>query len=322
VWAFCGVLLRQLEYLVALARERHFARAAAACYVSQPSLSAAIRKLERELGVPLVLRGRRFAGLTPEGERVLRWAHRILAERDALRHDLSTMRDSLSGTLRMGAIPTALTAASLLTTPFCERHPHVRVSLESLSSREITRRLAEFELDIAMTYLDGEAMGSVRTTPLYEERYLLLTPDDGELADRTVVRWAEVATLALCLLAPSMRNRRILDEIFAAAGAVVVPTIETDTVSALYAHVATHRWSSVIAHAWLYMFGVPDGMRVIRLENPAQTPRVGLVVADRTTEPVLASALLDVARAIDMRGALDRLLHGYLSGPVMNDKGR
>lgn len=117
------MLLRQLEYLVALARERHFARAAAACYVSQPSLSAAIRRLEHELNVPIVRRGRRYEGLTPEGEVVLAWAHRILAEGDALRHELSALGDGLAGTLRLGVVPTALPAASLLTTPFCDRHP-------------------------------------------------------------------------------------------------------------------------------------------------------------------------------------------------------
>jgi DNA-binding transcriptional LysR family regulator len=179
-----AMLLRQLEYLVALARERHFARAADACHVSQPSLSAAIRKLERELDVPIVRRGRRFEGLPPEGERVLLWAHRILAERDALGDDLSAMRGGLTGTLRLGAIPTAMTAASLLTTPFCERHPKARVRLDSLSSREINHRLAEFELDVAMTYLDDDSLLHVRKTPLYEERYLLLTPEDGELATR------------------------------------------------------------------------------------------------------------------------------------------
>ncbi|MER6540105.1 LysR family transcriptional regulator, partial [Streptomyces sp900105755] len=76
--------LRRLEYLVALARERHFARAAAACHVSQPSLSAAIRRLEHERDVPIVRRGRRYEDLTPEGEVVLAWAHRILTEGDAL----------------------------------------------------------------------------------------------------------------------------------------------------------------------------------------------------------------------------------------------
>lgn len=306
------MLLRQLEYLVALARERHFARAAAACHVSQPSLSAAIRKLERELGTPVVRRGQRYSGLTPEGERVLLWAQRILAERDALNEDLSAMRDSLSGVLRVGAIPTALTAISMLTAPFCERHPHARVSIESLSSREITRRLAAFELDAGMTYVDDEHHPGVRTIPLYEERYLLLTPSDGVLADRSLVRWAEVATIPLCLLLPRMRNRRILDGIFAEAGATVVPAIETDTVSTLYAHVATHRWSSVISHAWLHLFGVPPGMRVVPLEAPATSPQIGLVVADSMPEPILARALLDVTRGIDVRGTLEALLHRHL----------
>ncbi|HEY3707773.1 MAG TPA: LysR family transcriptional regulator [Amycolatopsis sp.] len=310
-----GVLLRQLEYLVALARERHFARAADACHVSQPSLSAGIRKLEQELDTAIVRRGHRFEGLTPEGERVLLWAHRILAECDGLRHDLSTMRHSLSGVLRVGAIPTALTAATLLTTPFCERHPHARVSLESLSSREITRRLGEFELDIALTYVDDEELGAVRTFPLYEEHYLLLTPRDGEFATRDVVRWDEVAGLPLCLLGRQMRNRRVLDGLFATAGATVVPAIETDTVSALYAHVASRKWSSVISHAWLHMFGVPPGMRVVPLQEPAHPPEIGLVLADRDPEPILARALLDVTAGADVRGTLERVLARFL-GPA------
>lgn len=224
------------------------------------------------------------------------------------------MREGLSGTLRMGAIPTALTAASLLTTPFCERHPHVRVSLTSLSSREIARRLTEFEIDMAMTYLDDEDdLGEARVSPLYEERYLLLTPSDGALAGRQVARWAEVAALPLCLLAPEMRNRRILDANFRRAGAVAVPAIETDTVSALFAHVATHRWSSVIAHAWLHMFGVPEGMRVIRLERPAREPRVGLVVAGTGPESVMARAVLDIARDLDLREVFDRLTREHLT---------
>lgn len=304
------MLLRQLEYLVALARERHFARAAAACHVSQPSLSAAIRKLEHELDVPIVQRGQRYEGLTPEGEQVLLWAHRILAECDGLRQDLSTMRGSLSGVLRIGAIPTALTVAPLLTTPFCQRHPHARITLESLPSLEITRRLAEFELDIAMTYVDDDSWATA--IPLYQERYLLLTPNDGQFAERESLRWAEAATVPLCLLSRQMRNRRILDEAFAAVGASVVPAIETDTVSALYAHVASRQWSSVISHAWLHMFGVPQGMRVVRLDDPPYAPRIGLVVAGHEPESMLARALVEIARDVDVRGELDRVLARYL----------
>ncbi|MFI6096098.1 LysR family transcriptional regulator [Lentzea sp. NPDC051213] len=300
------MLLRQLEYLVALARERHFARAAEACHVSQPSLSAAISKLERELGVPIVSRGRRFESLTPEGERVLLWAHRMLADRDALQQDLSRMRESLSGILRIGAIPTALPTAPLLTTPFCERYPHVRITLESLSSREIVRGLDEFELDIAMTYVDS----SDRAVPLYEERYVLLTPADEEIASRPVARWADVAALPLCLLTSKMRNRRILDGIFADSGVQPVPVIEADTVATLYAHVATRKWSSVIAHAWLQMFGTPEGMRVVRIEDPRRVPQIGLVTGEQVS--MLARAMLGLTRGLDVRGELDRMLHKHL----------
>lgn len=297
-------MLRQLEYLVALAREGHFSRAAQACHVSQPSLSAAIRKLEHELDVPIVRRGNKFDGLTPEGERVLAWAHRILAERDALRHDLSTMQNSLAGTLRIGAIPTALPIAPLLTTPFCRRHPKARVSLESLSSHDISHGLTEFEIDVGMTYLDGEPLGRVRTFPLYKERYLLLVPRDSDLLDQEPVGWAEAARFPLCLMSEQMRNRRILNEMFAAAGCVVTPAIETDTVSALYAHVASLNWASVISHAWLHMFGVPAGMRALRLQRVGPSPRIGLVTADREPESLLARALLDVARRLDLDGVL------------------
>src|SRR5246127_3195224 len=95
------VLFRQLEYFVALARERHFARAAAACYVSQPALSEAIRKLEQELNVPLVNRDHTFQSLTPEGERLVVWARRILADHDALQQEVSAMRSGLAGRLRL-----------------------------------------------------------------------------------------------------------------------------------------------------------------------------------------------------------------------------
>ncbi|MFJ3670211.1 LysR substrate-binding domain-containing protein [Streptomyces sp. NPDC090106] len=307
------MLLRQLEYLAALARERHFARAAAACFVSQPSLSAAIRRLEHELDVPIVRRGRRYEGLTPEGEVVLAWAHRILAERDALQQELSALRGGLTGVLRLGVVPTAVPVASLLTTPFCERHPRAGVTLHSLSSQEIRTGLAAFELDAAMTYLDDDTLRHVRRLPLYEERYVLLTPSDGPLAGAARARWSQAATLPLCLLNSRMRNRRIIDECFAADGAKAAPAVESDSVAGLYAHLPGGRWSSVISHAWLHMFGVPDGMRVVPLTGPAHGPRVGLVVARSEPESVLAEALLAVAREAGVRDALDDLLRTYLT---------
>ncbi len=118
---------RQLEYLVVLDRERHFGRAADACHVTQPTLSAGIRALETSLGVPLVRRGHRFEGLTPEGERVLRWAQRIVADHRNLTADAERMRGDGVGVLRIGAIPTALPVIAHLTSPFLALHPDTRI---------------------------------------------------------------------------------------------------------------------------------------------------------------------------------------------------
>ncbi len=306
------MLLRQLEYLSALAREGHFGRAAAACHVSQPALSAGIRKLEHELGVRIVQRGQRFQGFTPEGKQVLLWAHRIIAEQDALRDELASMRDGLSGRLRIGAIPTALTVAPLLTAPLRERHPLVTFSFESLTSREIVRRLNEFDIDIGMTYVDGEPLGAVRVAPLYRERYLLLTQDHGVFAGRDSVSWEEAASTPLCLLPPSMQHRRIIDGCFADVGMAVDPVVESDTVSAIYAHIDLMELSSIVPHAWLHRFGVPDGTCVLPLPRTERSCQVGLVLADRDPQPMLARALLETAHQLNIGDELDKTTERYL----------
>ncbi len=155
----CGIS----TYLVALVREEHFGRAAAACHVSQPTLSSGIRRLESEVGFPIVRRSQRYEGLTPEGERVLEWARRILADVDGLDAELDAMRGGLTGQLRIGAIPTSLPSVSLLTTPLSATHPGITVAVYSLNSRQIERGLAEFELELGVTYLDSEPLGGVRT---------------------------------------------------------------------------------------------------------------------------------------------------------------
>ena len=299
---------RQLAYLVALERERHFGRAARACHVSQPTLSAAVRKLEAELGVPLVRRGPRFEGFTPEGERVVRWAHRILADYDGLAQEVSTLHGSLEGVLRVGAIPTSLPGISLLTSPFCERFPRMRVEVLSLSSREIERRLATFAIDAGITYLGNEPLGAVRAASLYRERYVLLSRADGPFAGRATVAWAEAATVPLCLLTPDMQNRRILDTTFRAAGVEVSPTVETNSVSTLASHVL-RGWSSVMAHAWLSLFGVPPGMRAIPLVSPEVQHEIGVVVAEDVEPlPPVTAALVELARRLDMEAELDLLI--------------
>ncbi|MFE7314429.1 LysR family transcriptional regulator [Streptomyces sp. NPDC057555] len=302
------MLFRQLEYLVALARERHFARAAQSCYVSQPALSEALRKLEEELDVLLVRRGRAYEGLTPEGERIVVWAQRILADRDALKDEVDALRTGLSGRIRIGSVPTASGAVSLLTAPFCTAHPLATVEVRAdLRAEEILRQLQNFEIDAGITYVTGEMSDQFQTVALYEERYVLLTGVADDLARRPTATWTEASRLPLCLLTTRMQGRRVLDEVFAGGGLQPVPRVETDSVASLFAHVRTGQWASIVPHAWLHVFGVPHGMRAVPLVEPVHTTPIGLVITAREPGSVMARALLETARRTDLAAALETL---------------
>jgi DNA-binding transcriptional LysR family regulator len=312
------MLFRQLEYLVALSRERHFANAARSCGVSQPSLSEGILKLEEELQIPLIQRGRRFSGLTAEGERVVLWALRVLADRDALTDEVAAMRTGLTGRVRIGTVPTASTAVTRLVEPLCVQHPLLDVQvLSSLTSRDIFSMLQDFAIDAGLTYADSEVPAACRVLPLYREKHVLLTTGAAGGADLGggPVSWAEAAALPLCLLMPSMRGRRILDAAFAEVGAVPSARVEADSLASLVAHVATGRWAGIVSLALLHTLGVPPGVRAIPMAETAQAREIGLVTLRRDPEPVMVRALVGAARGADLR-ALEHLpVRGPGPGP-------
>lgn len=306
--------IRHLRFFVALAEERHHARAAKACNVTQSTLSEAIRQLERELAVPLIDRtGTRNRGLTPEGERALGWAKRILSDGDALEQELLAMREGLSGDLRFGAIPAAMPVTPIVTSVFCRGHPRVTFKVLSRSSVEIQRGLDSGELDAGLTYLDNEPLEKVRTLELYREHYMLLTPGSGTFNGQKAVSWKQAAELPLCLLTGDMQNRRIIDGLFVEGGAGKPETrVETDSVLALVAHVRSGEWSSVVPHTFLTLAGHGNaplrGLRAIPLIKPRATHTIGLVVSDRDPLSPLAHALLKSAKQIDVSTRLSELL--------------
>lgn len=291
------MLLRQLEYFVALAQERHFARAASACYVSQPALSEAIRKLEQELKVPLVRRGQKFEGLTPEGERLVHWARRILADRDALQQEVAALQTGLTGSLRLGVVPAAATTVALLTDPFCAAHPLVRVKLETnLRSAGIVERIRQFDLDAGIIYPDRQDTDDLLVTPLYQEEQVLLVGADLLVGKTNTMDWADALQLPLCLLSEGMRGRQLIDDALATLDLVVTPQLETDSVGALFAHVGTGRWASVVPQTWIDALGLPAGASALRLHDPSVTASIALVT--HAAEPIspLTRALVQTAR--------------------------
>ncbi len=241
-------MIDKLEMLIALSHERHFGRAAAACHVTQPTLSSGLKSLEQQLGVQLVQRGARFIGLTPEGERVLARAKTIVAEARALKSDVAVARLGLSGTLRLGVIPTALAAVRALTRPFLDVHPGVRLRILSLNSHEILDRLAEFEIDAGLSYASAdqpsERLPGFRIRRLYEEEYSLVTRDHADLP--ASLPWSALGAFELGLLTPDMQNRRIIDRNLAHAGITASPRIESNSIVALVSHVTEHHSATIL----------------------------------------------------------------------------
>jgi DNA-binding transcriptional LysR family regulator len=294
------MLFRQLEYFLAVASERHFARAADSCYVSQPTLSAAIAKLERELNVTLINRGHSFQGLTPEGERLVVWAKRILAEQAALKAELAAVRSGVAGTLRLGTAPSASTTLVLPVAAFCAQHPLAKVQVCSrLSTTELHRRLQEFELDAAIADFPPDDQAALEIVPLYTERYVLLAPD--QLLDRTEpMTWADAARLPLALLTPDMSTRQAIDRAFAAKGVVVTPQMETDSLASLCAVARVGACATIVPHAWIRRLPSGDGMRAVRLVDPEARAQISVAIHARSPRSVIGRAFAETAAGLSL----------------------
>lgn len=295
------MLFRQLEYFVAVARERHFARAAESCYVSQPALSAAIAKLERELNVTLINRGHNYQGLTPEGERLVVWAKRILAEQDAFKAEVAAVQSGITGTLRLGTDPTASTTLALPVAAFCAAHPLAKVQVRSrLSTKELHRQLRDFELDVAIAHFDPGDQEGLQVVPLYQERYMLLVSDDQLMSQASTMTWADAAQLPLALLTPDMRIRQIVDTVFAEKGFVVTPQVETDSIASLYAHVGGGEWASIVPHTWLRAMPVVGRTRALPLVDPEAGAQVSVAIHAATPGSVAARAFVNAATGLSL----------------------
>jgi DNA-binding transcriptional LysR family regulator len=289
-------VIDKLEFLLALAREHHFGRAAEACGVTQPTLSAGVKQLEDSFGVLLVNRGSRFQDFTPEGERVLDWARRIVGDSRAMREEVHALKHGLTGRLRIAAIPMALAMIEPLTTRYHEHHPQVQFTVLSHNAQEILRLLENLEIDAGVTYLDNDPIGRASGVPLYRERYRLLTSTDAPLGDRDTVTWAEVAQVPLCLLTPDTQTRRIIEGLLRDAGGDPKITLESNSMIVLYSHVRTGRWASVMPARLAATLGLTDVLRAIPIVEPEASHTIGLVVPARQPMKPLTAALVVEAR--------------------------
>lgn len=302
------MFVRQLEYLVALAEHKHFAHAAESCWVSQPALSAGIRQLERELGITIILRDRRFQGFTPEGERVLVWARQTLASMEGLRQEAALSQVVAGGHLAIGTVPSALRAVSMLAADYRRVIPKLTLEVFSLSTRDILHRLKSNELHLGVAYADGCDETIFESTVLYTERFVLVSSSAAGLPTKASYSWAEAARLPLCLFNHEMQNRKIVDAAFQAAGVTPNVVVQTNTLSVLYETVRNGEICSIAPVSALPEYFLAGGISIRPIE-PQQLSAMSLLRLQQDTQPAVLRAAWEMTAHLDLQKRLDHVLY-------------
>jgi DNA-binding transcriptional LysR family regulator len=306
------MFIRQFRYLVAVAEERHFGRAAQRCNVTQPSLSSGIKQLELELGVPIFLRGRgqRFQGLTAEGERVAIWSRGVLAYCDAMRKEVAMMRNDLTGHLRLGAMPSMSPVLPSVLQTFREKYPGVRVDVQFIGNEAMKLGLNNFALDVALTYLDKADLGRKNTLPIYTEQLSLLVPDRLEFQKHKTITWRQAAQLPLAMLRPSMHERRFVDQVFASVGCAPVARVESESILHLMFQVQFTDLCTIIPSHFAHGPGLHRGTRALPLVDPVVSQDVGLFWAEGEIVLPMANAFVSIVQKLNKSGELRKRLEG------------
>lgn len=192
--------LTELRYIVAVAREHHFGRAAERCFVSQPTLSVAVKKLEDELGVVLFERGGGEISLTPVGVRIVEQAMRVLEQADAISHIAAGGRDPLAGPLRLGAIFTIAPYLLPRVIPVLHRKaPTMALLIEEDYTAQLAARLKNGELDVIVISLPFREPG-LTVQAVYDEPFVVAMPNEHRWHERKGIDAQDLAQENLLLL--------------------------------------------------------------------------------------------------------------------------
>lgn len=226
--------IKQLIYLCNLERERHFGRAAEASFVSQPTLSMRLKNLEKELGLNLINRGNNFEGFTAEGLRVLSWAREIVAVYEGLKLEVESLKQGMTGTLRIGVMPQCSVSLAQLIKAVSLVHPGLDYRVSEVSADQLIEALSSHSVDVGIGFFEFSTLN--------ELRFQLVPLDDGgvdvvyhpdhfpELECISLLTAEQAVALPLCLSEPSRYFRRYLDNFFRQAGLALHPRLESTSI--------------------------------------------------------------------------------------------
>lgn len=289
--------IKQLKFLIALDKTRHFGKAAELCHVTQPTLSMRLRALEDELNLVLVARGQRFEGFTEAGERVLAWARTLLTAYDGLQAEAANCSGQLVGNLRLGMVPLASLNPMALVKPLIQQYPELHFEVLSMSSEQIIDGLSRNQLDLGLCYLDHintdhfEAIELTSTSMglLHDARYFQF--DQAELT------WESLNDIPLGMLTRGMHYRQSIALSFRSRGLDPHPILESDSTFQLIQAVSAGICCAIMP-LQVGMEALNDNLRMMPISGARTAAPMGILM--RRTEPrsALAEKCFEEARSI------------------------
>ena len=273
--------LTELRYIVAVARERHFGRAAETCFVSQPTLSVAVKKLEDELGLTLFERGPGEVSVTPGGAKIVEQAQRVLEEASRIREIAAAGKDPLAGPLRLGAIYTIGPYLLPKLIPILRRTaPAMQLLIQENFTHRLAEELKSGEVDVILVALPFEAPG-VLTRAVYDEPFMVAVPKGHPWENRKRVTSEELTSESLLLLGEGHCFRdqvlEICHTVRARERSPLARTLEGGSLETIRQMVAGGVGVTVLpATSTATGGGASDLIRILPFARPAPTRRVGL----------------------------------------------
>ncbi|WP_194790187.1 LysR family transcriptional regulator [Pseudomonas sp. UFMG81] len=289
--------IKQLKFLIALDKTRHFGQAAALCHITQPTLSMRLRNLEDELDLVLVKRGQRFEGFTEAGERILAWARTLLAAHDGLQAEAASCRGQVVGSLRLGTVPLASFNPMQLLMPLREKYPELNFQLSSLSSEQIVDGLSRNQLDLGICYLDQVNASFFEVIELSTTTMGLLHDTRHFGFETDTVRWDALGDLPLGLLSKGMHYRQSLDLSFRSRGLEPNAVLESDSTFQLIQAINAGVCCAVMPLD-CGLEDLSEHMRIVPIADASIHSPVGLLLRRSEPRSAIAEQCFDEARAL------------------------
>ena len=306
--------LTELKYIVAVAREKHFGHAAEACFVAQPTLSVAIKKLEDELGVPIFERGGSEISMTPLGTQIVAQAERVLEQTAAIREIAKQNKDPLTGQLRLGVIYTiAPYLLPQLVRSMIERVPQMPLVLQENFTAKLVEMLRQGELDAAIMAQPFPQQGLL-VQPLYDEPFVVAMPASHPWSNRERINAADLKNETMLLLGNGHCFRDQVLEVcpemarFSTTGDGIARTFEGSSLETIRHMVASGIGITVLPKASVPDMQAHDGLlRYVPFEDPVPTRRVVIAWRKSFTRRAAIEAVRDAMMTCDLHGVT--LLH-------------